>query len=150
MISISCNSHNRIDIAAASMILFAAALAFFSCSGEGDLESRAGTSFDQINVLVFQPRCALSGCHDSASRAADLNLSGDSAFGELVNVFSTELPSMLRVAPGDPEASYLVHKIRGTAGAVGGVDTQMPLGEAPLSDEDMDAIVQWIQDGAQP
>ena len=117
-----------------------------SCAGEGESESRAGASFSQINTLIIQPRCALSGCHDSATRSANLDLSADSAYGNLVNVPSTFLPGILRVAPGDPEASLLVRAVRGTAGVI----PRMPLNQAPLSDQDIDSIVQWIAAGAAP
>ena len=46
--------------------------------------------------------------------------------------------------PGNPDDSYLVQKIEGTA-AVGG---RMPLGGQPLSADTIAAIRQWITDGA--
>ena len=62
----------------------------------------------------------------------------------LVNVPSTEVPSILRVEPGNPDDSYLVQKIEGTA-AVG---ARMPLGGPNLSADEIAAIRQWITDGA--
>jgi hypothetical protein len=50
------------------------------------------------------------------------------------------------VNPGDPESSYIVWKIEGRSGIVG---ARMPLGLAPLSDEQIAAIRGWIADGAQ-
>jgi len=50
------------------------------------------------------------------------------------------------VAPGDPDNSYLVQKVEGTA-AVG---SQMPLGGPALSQSQINDIRQWIQDGANP
>ena len=47
--------------------------------------------------------------------------------------------------PGDPENSYLVHKIEGRAGITG---TIMPPGGDPLTAEEIEAIRQWITDGA--
>jgi len=49
-----------------------------------------------------------------------------------------------RVEPGQPDNSYLVQRIDGT------VTPRMPLGGAPLSTEEIDAIRQWILDGAAP
>ena len=52
---------------------------------------------------------------------------------------------ILRVAPGAPDDSYLVHKIEGTAAQ----GQQMPPnGAAPLSQAEIGAIRQWITDGA--
>ena len=46
------------------------------------------------------------------------------------------------VTPGDPPASELVRRIRGLS------QPRMPLGGAPLSAADIDAIVTWIAEGA--
>jgi hypothetical protein len=62
----------------------------------------------------------------------------------LVNVPSTEVPSLLRVRPGDPDNSYLIQKLEGTA-AVG---ARMPLGGGALPAATIAAIRQWITDGA--
>jgi hypothetical protein len=50
----------------------------------------------------------------------------------------------LLVAPTLPDDSYLVHKIEGTQAA----GQRMPLGRAPLSQPEIDAIRLWITNGA--
>ncbi len=62
----------------------------------------------------------------------------------LVNVPSAEVPALMRVAPGDPNNSYLIQKLEGTA-AVGG---RMPLGGSPLPQATISVIRQWITNGA--
>jgi hypothetical protein len=64
----------------------------------------------------------------------------------LVGVPSGEQPSLQRVEPGNPNASYLIQKLEGTA-ATG---RQMPLNGAPLLQADINVIRQWITDGALP
>jgi hypothetical protein len=59
---------------------------------------------------------------------------------------SGEEPALQRVAPGDPNKSYLIQKLEGTA-ATGG---RMPLNGTPLSQADINMIRQWITDGALP
>jgi hypothetical protein len=49
------------------------------------------------------------------------------------------------VNPGNPDMSYLVQKIEGLSSISGG---QMPLGETPLPQSTIDAIRQWITNGA--
>jgi hypothetical protein len=49
-----------------------------------------------------------------------------------------------RVTPGNPDASYLIQKLEGTA-ATGG---RMPLNGPPLPPETIAVIRQWIVDGA--
>jgi hypothetical protein len=55
-----------------------------------------------------------------------------------------EVPSLQRVTPGNPDASYLIQKIEGTA-AVG---ARMPLNGPPLPADAIAVIRQWIVDGA--
>jgi hypothetical protein len=62
----------------------------------------------------------------------------------LVNTPSLEVGSLDRVEPGNPNASYLVQKIEGTA-AVG---VRMPATGVPLDAAAIAAIRQWITNGA--
>ena len=50
------------------------------------------------------------------------------------------------MAPGDPDASYLIHKLEGRAGITG---DRMPQGGPFLSSADIAVIRSWIQAGAQ-
>ncbi len=100
--------------------------------------------FSEIQSEVFTPTCATSGCHAGAGAPQGLRLDETNSYGLLVNVPSSEVPSVLRVAPGDPDGSYLVRKLEGTA-AVG---MQMPLGRPPLAQSTIDVIRQWIIEGA--
>jgi hypothetical protein len=74
-----------------------------------------------------------------------LNLTGDSD-AALVNVPSRERPELMRVKPGDPENSYLIHKMEGRAGIVGG---RMPFTGPPFLTEGQILVVKrWIEIGA--
>ena len=91
---------------------------------------------------VFNSRC--TECHSGGSAPQGLRLDAANSYANLVNVASHEVPSLKRVEPGDPDNSYLVQKIEGTA-AVGG---RMPLGRAPLTAAQIALIRQWISEGA--
>jgi hypothetical protein len=52
--------------------------------------------------------------------------------------------TLLRVAAGDPDNSYLVQKLEGTAASGG----RMPLGAGALDQALINDIRQWITDGA--
>jgi Bacterial Ig-like domain len=92
---------------------------------------------------VFTPIC--SKCHIGAGAPQGLQLDAAHSYNLLVGVPSIEQPSLLRVKSGDPDNSYMVHKIEGLPGITGG---QMPLGETPLPQATIDAIRQWITNGA--
>ena len=111
-----------------------------SSSGGGAVPLAA--TFDSIQANVFTPICSV--CHIGATAPQGLMLDAAHSYNLLVGVPSTEVPSILRVAPGDPTNSYIIQKLQGHA-AVGG---QMPLGETPLPATTIAFIAQWITDGA--
>jgi len=129
------------------------------CAGNGDGLDQDGqpigagnspsgpisADFQSIQDNVFTPIC--SKCHIGASAPEGLQLDAAHSYNLLVGVPSAEEPSLLRVNPGDPDESYMVQKIEGAAGIIGG---QMPLGETPLPQATIDAIRQWISNGAPP
>lgn len=89
---------------------------------------------------IFTARCASSGCHDSQSPKADLDLSPGMSESQMINVPSSGYPAD-RVEPGNPNASVLWHKVNGT----GVYGSQMPpFGEA-LTAQELNLITFWIQ-----
>lgn len=101
-------------------------------------------TFSRVLREVFEPSCARFGCHAGQAPQAGLNLEPAAAYGNLVNRPSTQRPELLRVAPFDPQASYLVKKIRGDPDIVG---SPMPA-EGSLSPEARQLIVDWVRRGA--
>jgi len=90
---------------------------------------------------IFTARCAVAGCHITATEANLGLVLKDAATsrGLLVNVPSVEFPAALRVAPGNSAASYLMYKL--DAG-------EMPKAGPMLSQETRDTIRNWIDQGA--
>jgi hypothetical protein len=104
-------------------------------------------TFSSISEVVLVPKCATSACHSGNPPAnAPVSLDADRAWQELVGVPSTQAGISL-VEPGSPGASYLVNKVRGTQGEVGGLNL-MPLNAEPLSEDEILAIEAWITNGA--
>ena len=97
-----------------------------------------------IQARVFTPIC--TACHIGAGAPQGLRLDEANAFNDLVNVSAQEVGGLLRVDPFNPEDSYLVQKIEGTAS----VGAQMPFGGPPLPDEYIVLIRDWILAGALP
>ena len=140
------------------LVTVVAAVYGAACAGDGSVTNPGdnnnggggggGTGFAGAVQPILTANCALSGCHAGASPAQGMNLSVGQAYANIVNVPSNE-SGLLRVKPSEPDSSYLVHKIQGTQGSVGGSGGRMPLGSAALSQTQIDAIRQWITDGAQ-
>lgn len=100
-------------------------------------------TFSRVQSEVFTPSCALSGCHSGANPTGSQDLSAGRAYGQIVNVRAAQ-STRLRIAPGDPEGSYLISKIRGDATISG---NRMPLG-GTLPPEKQKLLVDWVRRGA--
>jgi hypothetical protein len=143
------------------MLLIAMSIA--GCAGNGDgLDGNGrpivpGTTgslpplsadFDSIQANVFTPICSV--CHAGGGAPEGLRLDAANSYSLLVGVPSTEVPSLLRVNPGDPDSSYIIQKLQGHA-AVG---AQMPFGcpstQPCLAATTIAFISQWITNGAPP
>ena len=118
----------------------------------GDFEatftvSAVEPTLQSIQANVFTPIC--SACHngpESGVLPTGLDLSdAESSFTNLVDRASLQVPAVDRVEPGDPDASYVIHKLEGMAD----VGAQMPLGQMPLDAATIASIRQWIADGAE-
>jgi hypothetical protein len=108
----------------------------------------SAATLDALQASVFTPTCAVSGCHtgpSSESLPSGMNLStADTSFANLVGIPSVQQPALSRVAAGDPDNSYLVQKIEGTAAS----GSRMPLGGGVLDQALIDDIRDWIANGA--
>lgn len=68
----------------------------------------------------------------------------DIAYAHLVGVRSVLKPGVLRVAPGDADNSFLIHKLEGRDL----VGVRMPQNADPLTPGQIQIIARWIQRGA--
>jgi hypothetical protein len=118
-------------------------------SGSGETGAVAVDYMADIQP-IWDMRC-VAGCHvdGGAAGANGPILTEDKSYAELVNVESKTVAGFVQVKPGDPEASYVWHKINGTQANVGGLGSTMPLG-GMLSAEDLATIEAWITAGAKP
>lgn len=116
-------------------------------SGDGFQDNNVGVlvpTFGSIQANVFTPICVQ--CHAGANAPYGLRLDGANSYALLVGVASGEEPAFLRVEPNDPDNSYLIKKLEGTAGT----GERMPAGLPPLPQADIDTIRQWVTNGAPP
>lgn len=110
--------------------------------GEGGGGGALQPTFASIQANVFTPIC--TGCHAGAAAPVGLRLDAASSYELLVGVASGEVGSLQRVNPGNPDASYIIQKLEGSA-AVG---ARMPFGGPYLDDATIAVIRQWIAAGA--
>jgi hypothetical protein len=101
--------------------------------------------YSAIQANVFTPNCATSGCHFGAGAPFGLRLDEANSYGLLVSQPSKQVPALFYVLPGDPDNSYLIRKLEGSAS----VGAQMPIGRNPLPQQTIEIVRQWIVDGAQ-
>jgi len=103
--------------------------------------------------------CGTSGnkafnCHstEGAATSSFLDLTGD-AYPRLFNRTAVnplgDVKDLILVKPGDPDASFLVQKLRSTALRDPHLGSGMPA-DAPgsICASSVDAVAQWIRDGA--
>lgn len=100
---------------------------------------------ESIQQQVFAPHC--TSCHAGGNPSGAMGLDdAQTSYDNLVGVRAAEFPLRFRVEAGNPDDSYLIHKLEGSQ-AVG---ARMPLNQAPLSPEVIAVIREWIADGAPP
>ncbi len=130
-------------------------LAFLLLAGCGTVKSPTEPSpapgnvpaltFTQIQTQIFTPICARAGCHAAGSSPSGLVLEAGQSYGNLVGRPAAENSSLDRVAPGDPDRSYLILKLRGDPSITG---ERMPLGGPYLTSDQIAGIAAWIRAGA--
>jgi hypothetical protein len=107
-------------------------------------------SFQQLQDELFTPRCATQFCHSQQARSGGLVLEGAAAFDALVgaepSIAAARAAGMLRVAPNDPDNSFLLLKL--TQPSSGTFGSRMPLTGAPLDAAQLERIRAWILAGA--
>jgi hypothetical protein len=115
-------------------------------------------TFDRIQRQIFDQSCAKGTCHDSQSMAGGMLLETGASYGQTVNVTPTnpvaqDPPySWLRIktsspTSGDPDASYLYHKITGDLPDPG-LLARMPRNRRKLNATLIEVIRLWIENGA--
>lgn len=109
-----------------------------------------GSSYEKNVEPTFVRSCAAVECHsgDPADESG-LDLSLGNGFGSIVGQPSLQSDLML-IEPGDPDASYLWHKLNDTHGDFDNsdapTDPMPPVGGLNVSE--LSTIEKWIVDGA--
>jgi hypothetical protein len=92
---------------------------------------------------IFTARCALPACHAGDAPQEGLNLEAGQAYDNVFLRLPANEDEHFLIEPFDPNSSHLFLKILGLEEG-----EQMPLGGPPLSEEDTQAMRDWITEGA--
>ena len=115
-----------------------------ACEHQLGDQSALQPTFSSIQTNIFTPKCVNEGCHPGQD--APMSLQSGAAFDNLVNVPSAfEGGNLLRVNPNDANNSALYLKVLGDART----SDRMPLLRSALSQDEINAIRDWINNGAQ-
>jgi hypothetical protein len=111
-----------------------------------ELSATTGVSFAENVQPIFTMHCAVVGCHVPGNPPLGQVLAAGFAYSNIVNVASHEVPSDMRVAPGDLAHSYLYLKITDQQS----VGSYMPPASTNdvLSQAEKTTIMNWITEGA--
>jgi len=116
---------------------------------------RSTATFATLQNKIFTPSCAkLPSCHNNIAQAGGLTLTAGAAYANLVGVPASNMAAhdagLLRVSPGDPDASFLFRKLEGTLGLDEG--TSMPQISSQvgghLDRASIELVRRWIAAGA--
>ena len=105
-------------------------------------------TLDAIQDEVFLPHCSFGSCHGNAPGKGDLLLTPERAYEALLLPVSTQAAAgKYRVVPGEPDASFIIHKMTGQLSEGEGV--LMPKGRpVPLDDCKINLVRAWVMAGA--
>jgi mono/diheme cytochrome c family protein len=107
-------------------------------------DSLAAVALAKVRAM-FAEHCNM--CHGGRRPSAGLGLSTDADLAALTQTTSTERDTLMLIAPGHPDASYLLMKIKGSDGIIG---NRMPLGAEALSSKEVAMVEEWIRGLAVP
>ena len=146
-----------------SLFLVTAVITACGDSGGGGGGGPAAATFTSVWTGIIQINCLGSGCHSTNGTGATqtgLDMGTQALAYEFLvgpagtGIFSAEDMSILRVAPTDPNSSFLIDKLECTAVALATPPgTCMPLVTpptpfTPLAAADIQEIRDWITAGA--
>lgn len=108
------------------------------------LSANEEVSFKRDLLPLLVKRCGY--CHMKEDRHGYLVIDPELAYRNLVDVPAFSFSQMKRVEPGNPDMSFLIHKMTGEHSRMGAPGRAMP--SWPLPPEFIDSIRQWITQGA--
>ena len=107
----------------------------------GPLPVDCPTSTADIQRIILAPTCGASGCHSGTTPAADLDLVSPDLEARIVGGAAVMCYGEVIVRAGDPDGSYLIHKLTDSAPTCG---DPMPARAPQLAESKIACLRQWI------
>ena len=104
-------------------------------------------SFERDIQPILTARCATASCHNLATQQMGLNLEAGHAYDAIVDEDSPTSHNLAYIRPFQPDSSWLVRMIQADPARRFFVE-RMPLGRAPLTDNQIATIINWVNAGA--
>ena len=96
---------------------------------------------------IFTLRCATSSCHTLATHQAGLNLAPGYAYDQIVDRRARFRPTWKRILPFKADSSFLIETLYSDTTRHPEI-SRMPLGREPLTPNQIETIVNWVNQGA--
>lgn len=98
---------------------------------------------------IFNARCATTSCHNFTTHQVGMVLAAGYSYDNTVNKQSVFRPSWKRIVPFKPDSSFLIKVLLADSAGQHPEITRMPLGRPPLTDNQINTIINWVAQGAQ-
>ena len=109
----------------------------------------ATPSFSNDIQPIFNARCATTSCHNLTTHQVGMVLAAGHSYDNIVNRQSVFRPSWKRIVPFKPDSSFLIKVLLADSATQHPEITRMPLGRPPLTNDQIQTIINWVAQGAQ-
>lgn len=99
------------------------------------------SALEEQVATLFERSCTAAGCHSGPVPQMGMDLTRENYYATAVDQLSKEVPTQKIIDPGNPDASYMIQKVKGEDGIVG---LPMPMTGDKLTDAEIATIEQWI------
>lgn len=133
-------------------LIAALTLTLSGCAGDGPAGNTSSDWFSRLQRDILDVNCLSAGCHNPQSQAGGLILTEGFSYNSLVidsepDNAAARAAGLERVVPFDTTRSFMLIKLTNPAPGQG---ERMPMGNPPLSADDLFVVNQWILAGAPP
>lgn len=148
------SARTRLSAGSLSLVLLTSLMACQEDS-QGSTPATGAPGYLQLHEAYLANSCGAGACHGGEQGIMGLSFDDpELAYARLIDgtpkMGAAAATGLWLVAPGDPQASYLFHKLTRTNGDLLADDlgARMPLSLSAASDEVITAIESWIEAGA--